>query len=62
MTTTELEPLLTAGELAAILGITERAVYDMRYRGEGVRPTKIGSRLRFARSDVASYLKQQRIA
>jgi len=52
--------LLTAEELAAILRVSVQSIYTMSYRNEGPRATKIGSRLRFARSDVALWLKAQK--
>lgn len=48
--------LLDAADLAAHLAITRKALYNARRRGLLPPPILIGSRLRWKRSDVESWL------
>lgn len=51
--------LLSVPELADYLGISQKSVYALRYRGEGPRAVKIGKQLRFAPADVDAWLAQR---
>ncbi|WP_259363312.1 helix-turn-helix domain-containing protein [Microbacterium esteraromaticum] len=55
-----LEPLLDVGELAAYLGVPVSSVYDWRARGLGPRAYRFGKHLKFALSDVRTWIEQQR--
>ncbi len=57
-----LEPLLDIGELAEYLGVPLSTIYDWRTRGLGPRAYRFGKRLRFALSDVRSWMEEQREA
>ena len=54
-----LEPLMLAREVAQMLGVSLSWVYRATRNGE-VPAFRIGSRLRFRRSDVDSYLERHR--
>jgi excisionase family DNA binding protein len=54
-----LERLLTARELAELLGFSAATVVDWSERGE-VPSFKIGGRLRFRESEVADWLEERR--
>jgi hypothetical protein len=47
--------------LAPVLGVTVGALAQDRYRGTGIPYTKIGSRIRYLRADVARYLAANRV-
>jgi len=51
----ELEPLMTVDEVAEYLGLHPQTVYAKSRSGE-IPSLKIGSRLRFRRSDVREYV------
>lgn len=53
-----LEPLIGAEELAEWLGVPIQTVYDWRLSGKAPRARKIGKHLRFALSDVQSWLEE----
>jgi excisionase family DNA binding protein len=55
-----LESLLDVGELAAYLGVPVSTVYDWRTRGLGSRAYRFGKHLKFAVSDVRTWMEQQR--
>ncbi|WP_167045021.1 helix-turn-helix domain-containing protein [Salinibacterium sp. ZJ454] len=55
-----LEPLLDVTELAAYLGVPVSTVYDWRTRGLGPRAYRFGKHLKFAVSDVRTWIEQQR--
>ncbi|WP_454852134.1 helix-turn-helix domain-containing protein [Promicromonospora soli] len=55
-----LEPLLTADDLAAYLGIPVSTVRDWRTAGKGPRGVWVGKHLRYAVSDVRTWLSEQR--
>ena len=55
-----LEPLLDVSELAAYLGVPVSTVYDWRTRGLGPRAHRFGKHLKFALSDVRTWIEQQR--
>lgn len=56
----ELEPLLDITELAEYLGVPLSTVYDWRARGLGPRAHRFGKRLKFALSDVQTWMASQR--
>lgn len=53
------EPLLTARELADLLGFTAGTIVDWAERGD-LPCFKVGGRLRFRESEVLDWLEQQR--
>ncbi len=55
-----LEPLLDVAELAAYLGVPVSTVYDWRSRGLGPRAYRLGKHLKFAVSDVRTWVEGQR--
>jgi excisionase family DNA binding protein len=55
-----IEPLLTARELAELLGFSAATVVDWSERGE-VPSFKIGGRLRFRESEVLAWLEARRM-
>lgn len=53
------DELLTVKDLAALLHMTEQAIYDWRHRGKGPRGIRpAGGKLLFRRSDVDAWLDQ----
>ena len=54
-----IEPLLTAAELAEILGFSAATVVDWSERNE-IPSFKIGGRLRFRESEVIDWLEERR--
>jgi predicted DNA-binding transcriptional regulator AlpA len=57
-----LEPLLGVEDLAALLGITVKAVYAHRYRGTGPRGFRVGKCVKFRPADVRTWLEAQATA
>lgn len=55
-----LEPLLTADDLAAYLGIPVSTVRDWRSAGKGPCGVWVGKHLRYTVSDVRTWLSDQR--
>lgn len=55
-----LPPVITPGELAAILKTTPAALAQERYRGSGIPYVKWGSRVRYLAADVARFLADNR--
>ncbi|MEV8339102.1 helix-turn-helix domain-containing protein [Leucobacter sp. NPDC077196] len=55
-----LEPLLDITELADYLGVPISTLYDWRARGLGPRAYRFGKRLKFALSDVQTWMETQR--
>ena len=51
-----LEPLMGVEELAGYLGVPVQTIYDWRVAGTAPRAFKFGKRLKFAVSDVQSWL------
>lgn len=49
-----------ARELAPVMGTTEAALAQDRYRGGGIPYVKVGRRVRYLRVDVARYLAANR--
>ena len=58
--TVSLEPLMDVAELANYLGIPVSTVYDWRVHGKGPVAYRFGKHLKFAISDVRSWMAQQR--
>ena len=52
-----LEPLMSVEELAEYLGVPVQTIYDWRVAGTAPRAFKFGKRLKFAVSDVQSWLR-----
>ena len=50
------DSLLDADHFADLLGMTRKALYNARHAGQLPPPIKIGSRLRWQRSDVDAWL------
>ena len=55
-----LEPLMGVAELAEDLGIPAATIYDRRTRGGGPRAHRFGKHLKFAVSDVRTWVETQR--
>lgn len=55
-----LEPLLDIAELSEYLGIPLSTVYDWRTRGLGPRAYRFGKRIKFALSDIHTWMEEQR--
>jgi excisionase family DNA binding protein len=55
-----LEPMLDVSELASYLGVPISTVYDWRTRGLGPVAHRFGKHLKFALSDVQSWVALQR--
>jgi len=58
----EPDRLLTADQVADLLQISRRALYEMRYLGEGPPATRVGRRLRYSRRDLNAWLASRREA
>jgi hypothetical protein len=56
----QLPPVMSAGELAVVLGVTPGSLAQDRYRGCGIPYVKIGRRVRYLAADVADYLAAHR--
>lgn len=56
---TEIQPLLKVGEVAALLGCSERSVYNRVYEGK-LALVKIGGSTRFERAEVERFVAEQR--
>lgn len=54
------EPLMSVTELAAFVGVPVATVYAWRSSGRGPRGIRIGRHVRFALSDVNSWIERQR--
>lgn len=57
-----LEPLLSIEELAQYLDVPVTTIRDWRTDGKGPCAIKVGGRVRFATSDVLTWLLRQREA
>ncbi|PKH38967.1 transcriptional regulator, AlpA family [Nocardioides alpinus] len=57
-----LEPLLSIDELAEYLDVPVTTIRDWRTDGKGPCAIKVGGRVRFATSDVLTWLLRQREA
>lgn len=52
-----LEPMLTTSQLAAHLGVSPQAIYDLRHAGRGPRGLRVGRELRYRVSVVEAWLR-----
>ena len=55
-----LEPMLTTAELSTVLGIPVSTIYDWRTHGKGPVAHRFGKHLRFAMSDVQTWMATRR--
>ena len=55
-----LEPMLSVSDLADYLGVPVSTVYDWRSNGLGPVGHRLGKHIRFALSDVRTWLESQR--
>lgn len=55
----ELEPLLTAAQVADVLGFSAGTIVDWSERGT-IPSFKVGGRLRFRESEVLAWLEEHR--
>jgi len=46
---------LTIDETCAVLNLCRRSLYNLQERGEGPRPYKIGSSVRFTQAEIAEF-------
>jgi hypothetical protein len=53
-------PIMTAAQLSPHITLSEGALAQDRYRGEGIPFVKMGRRVRYLRADVARYLMANR--
>jgi excisionase family DNA binding protein len=59
-TVTPLPELLSPAEVAAYLDVPVSTIHFWRGKGQGPSVFKVGKRLRFRASDVASWLEEQK--
>jgi len=57
-----MERLVAPEDLAELLSVTTGQLAQMRYLGTGPEFVKVGTRVRYALSDVRAWLDQQRRA
>ncbi len=57
-----MERLVAPEDLAELLSVTTGQLAQMRYLGTGPEYVKVGTRVRYALSDVRAWLNQQRRA
>jgi hypothetical protein len=57
----DLPAVATAAQVAAVLQTTVDALTQDRYRRRGLPWVKVGSRVRYLRSDVLKYLEDNKI-
>ena len=56
-----LAPCLTVREVARLLRVTPAALYARRFRARvGLKPVRIGNRIRFLEADVRGLLRRRR--
>jgi excisionase family DNA binding protein len=53
------ERLMTIADLSTMLGVPLDTLYGCRHRGEGPRGYRIGRHVRYRRSSVEAWLKDQ---
>jgi excisionase family DNA binding protein len=58
--TSGLDPLLSIEELAEYLGVPITTIYDWRVDGKGSCGVRVGRHVKFAVSDVLSWIDEQR--
>jgi hypothetical protein len=57
-----MDDIMTAKQLAAVLGISEASLAQDRYKGTGIPFVKCGSRrVRYLKADVLAYLAANRM-
>lgn len=56
----QIPKLITAKELAEILGVSQETLAQNRYLGTGVPYIKVGARIRYSLDDVIAYLEANR--
>jgi excisionase family DNA binding protein len=57
----DLDKLLRADEVAALLGVPIGTIYAWQYRRVGPIAIRVGRHLRFRRSDVRKWLREQEL-
>lgn len=57
-----LDKLLTADEVATLLGVPVKTLYRWRWLGKAPRAVKVGRHLRFRQADVEQWLDGQETA
>lgn len=55
-----LDPLLSIDELAEYLGVSIKTIYEWRQTGRGPVGIRVGRHLKFAVSDVRTWLDEKR--
>lgn len=60
MTDQVMERLLAPDDLAKLLSVSTGQLAQMRYLGTGPKYVKVGTRVRYALSDVRAWLDEQR--
>ncbi|NRQ49202.1 helix-turn-helix transcriptional regulator [Aeromicrobium stalagmiti] len=60
MTDQMMERLVAPDDLAAMLSVTTGQLAQMRYLGTGPQYVKVGTRVRYALSDVQTWLTEHR--
>lgn len=55
-----LDPLLSIADLAEYLGVPVATIYDWRVDGKGPCGIRVGRHVRFAVSDVVTWIAEQR--
>ena len=54
-----LEPLLSASEVAAYLGVPIKTLYRWRYRREGPPALRVGRHIRYRRTDLEDWVNHR---
>ena len=57
--TDKLEPLLSTTDVAEYLGVPVKTLYAWRYRREGPPAARVGRHVRYRRSDVEGWVRDQ---
>ena len=52
--------LLSVEEVAELLQVPVRTIYQWRYRGDGPRSLRVGRHLRFDPADLASWIEKRK--
>lgn len=55
----EIEELITIKQLAQLLHVDPQTVYRWQWEGRAPRPTLVGKRVHYRRSDVTAWLEQR---
>ena len=53
--------LLSVQEVAAVVQVPVKTIYQWRHRGEGPRPMRLGKYLRFDPVDVATWIEARKV-